>query len=69
MPRNPMPATFNTLSRLRFIDRRRLLMADDDQLIGLVIQLNRSPRYSNGLDALRLAFLIMQRRSRRGSRA
>lgn len=62
-----MHDTMNPLSRLRFVDRRRLLMAEDDQLIGLVIELNRSPRYSNGLDALQLAFLIRQRRSRRGS--
>ena len=60
-----MPRTFNPLSRLRPADRKRLLRTDDSRSIGLVIELNRSPRYHNGLDALLLAFAILQQRSRR----
>ena len=62
-----MHGTSTPLARLRFLDRKRLLMADDGQLIGLVMEMNRSPRYSNGLDALQVAFLIMQRRARCGN--
>lgn len=64
-----MPGRSDPLSRLRSVDRERLLMAENGHLIGLLMELNRSPRYRNGLDALQLAFLIMQRRSHRGSHA
>jgi hypothetical protein len=60
-----MPRTSDPLSMLRSVDRKRLLLAEDNQLIGLVIELNRSPHYHNGLDALQLAFVILQQRSRR----
>jgi hypothetical protein len=64
-----MPRTSDPLSMLRSADRKRLLLAEDNQLIGLVIELNQSPHYHNGLDALRLAFVILQQRLRRRSHA
>lgn len=54
---------------LRPVDRKRLLRAEDDQLIGLVIGLNRSLRYHNRLDALQLAFVILHQRARRRNHA
>lgn len=50
---------------LRSSDRRRLLNAATDRLIGLVLELNRTPRYHNRLDALRLVSSILDLRARR----
>ena len=52
------------LSVLKAPDRRRLLPTESSRLIGLVMWFNRMPRYHNRLDALQLAALIMDRRSR-----
>ncbi len=64
-----MTRTFNPMALLRSADRKRLLLAEDRFLLGLVMELNRSSRYHNRLDALQLASLIIQHRQRRRDRS
>lgn len=59
-----MSRSLDPLSVLRAYDRRRLLGTGSGQLIGLIMRLNRMPRYHNRLDALQLAALIIDLRSR-----
>ncbi len=59
-----MKRTCDLLALLRADDRERLLNTDDARLLGLVMELNRTPRYHNRLDALQLAALILRKRRR-----
>lgn len=57
-----MARVLNPMTLLRPADRSLLLRAADDHLIGLVLELNRTPRYQNRLDALQLVSFILRRR-------
>jgi hypothetical protein len=57
-----MSRGLDPLALLRPLDRKRLLRTDDAHLIGLVMELNRTPRYHNRLDALQLVALILRQR-------
>ncbi len=60
-----MARAINPLALLRSMDRERLLHTDDAHLLGQVMELNRSPRYHNQLDAVKLVCQIVQDRERR----
>jgi hypothetical protein len=54
------------LKALMRTDLKRLLTIDPADVLGSILRLNRTSRYNNRLDALRIAIAIADLRQRRG---
>ncbi len=57
----------DALMKVDLRDRRQLLAANTDLLPGMIMRLNRMPRYHNTLDAIALTSRLMELKDRMGS--
>ena len=54
----------DALKKVNIRDRKELLAASTDRLLGMIMRLNREPRYHNTLDAIALTSRLMELRER-----
>ncbi|MDQ3101103.1 MAG: hypothetical protein M3R08_06935 [Bacteroidota bacterium] len=52
------------LKKMSACDRKELLSASADRLLGMIMMLNRHPRYHNTLDAIQLVSRLMELKER-----
>lgn len=64
-----MPTAMNALLVIEPRDLELLLNTDPGELLGRIMRLNRTPRYHNTLDAVRMMQQIMELRGELGDRS